>query len=64
MTNTIKQCACGSTHFYLFEDLLHFADIDEEGNLQSHDTESHSVNIRCAECDTEYSTKDFNNVYF
>jgi len=68
MTNTkniITKCTkCGSVDFYIFEDVLHFAQVDDEGSITAHDCESACARFECSVCGEEYDSDNFNSINF
>jgi hypothetical protein len=62
--NLITKCTCGSVEFYIFEDVLHFAQVDDKGSLTSYDCESACARFECAECGAEYDSDNFNGINF
>lgn len=60
-TKTITKCECGSDEFYIFEDILHFTQLDSEGNLSTYDRELEKMQDSTwyiAHCDLSKNTVD------
>lgn len=65
MYKTLTQCKCGSTEFIIFESIMHKATLSEVGELGAYNGHDNQIdNIMCANCDTEYTPEQFNEIIF
>ncbi len=52
---------CGSTEFYLFENVCHKAELIK-GSLEIYKGDGETTEIICSKCDKGFSEKDFNQI--
>lgn len=61
----IKKCSCGSTNFFVNEEILYKAGLLEDGTLEIYkDVNSEITHITCKDCGKEYSESDFKEINF